>query len=80
MFYVYAIYTRPLSTQVQYSRSRQSLRYSSSLDTWTVVRLTATKFKPVMFSVQGFDLAYIADIRIFKILYNFCLLPDNSVI
>jgi hypothetical protein len=42
-----------------------------SLDPWTVVRLTAAKFKPLMFSVLGFALPYIADIRIFMILYNF---------
>jgi hypothetical protein len=44
MFYVYAIYTRPLSAQAQYSRSCQnicSLCYNSSLDT---VHLTTTKF------------------------------------
>jgi hypothetical protein len=38
MFYVYAIYTRPLSAQAQYSRSCQNLRYNSNLDAWTVVR------------------------------------------
>jgi hypothetical protein len=31
MFYVYVIYTRPLSAQAQYSRSCQNLRYNSSL-------------------------------------------------
>jgi hypothetical protein len=56
MFYVYAIYTRLLSAQAQYSRSCQNLRYNSSLDTWTAVRLTAAKFKPLMFSVLGFSL------------------------
>jgi hypothetical protein len=48
MFYVYTIYTRPLSAQAQYSRSCPilcSLRYNSSLNTWTVVSLTATKFQ-----------------------------------
>jgi hypothetical protein len=48
---VYAIYTRPLSAQAQYSRSFQnicSLHYNSSQDTWTVVRLTAATFKPIM--------------------------------
>jgi hypothetical protein len=78
MFYVYAMYTRPLSAQAQYSRSCQnicSLRYNSSLDTWTVVGLTAAKFKPLMFSVLGFTLPYIEDICILMILYNFCLLP-----
>jgi hypothetical protein len=74
MVYVYAIYTstRPLSAQAQYSRSCQgicSLHYNSSLDTWTVVRLTAARFKPLMFSVLGFALPYIAGICIFMILY-----------
>jgi hypothetical protein len=49
MFYVYAINTWPLSAQAQYSRSCHNLCYNSSLDTWTVLRLTAAKFKPVMF-------------------------------
>jgi hypothetical protein len=69
MFYVYVIYTRPLSAQAQYSRSCQnicSLRYKSSLATWTVVRLTAAKFKPLIFSVLGFALPYIADTHILQ--------------
>jgi hypothetical protein len=75
--YVYAIYTRPMAAQTQNSRSCHnicSLGYNGSLDTWSVVRLTAAKFKPLIFSVLGFTLLYIADIRIFMILYDFCLL------
>jgi hypothetical protein len=75
MVYVYAMYTRPLSAQAQYSRSRQNLRYNSSLDTWAVVRLITAKFKPLIFSVLGFALPSIVDIHIFMILCNFCLLP-----
>jgi hypothetical protein len=40
MFDVYTVYTRPLSAQAQYSRSYSiicSLRYNSSLDSWTVI-------------------------------------------
>jgi hypothetical protein len=54
MFYVYAIYTRPLSAQAQYSRSCHNIcssRYNGNLDIWTVVRLTAAKFKPLMFLI-----------------------------
>jgi hypothetical protein len=54
MFYVCTIYTRPLSAQAQYSRSCPivcGLRYNSSLDTWAVVRLTAYKFRPLIFCV-----------------------------
>jgi hypothetical protein len=77
MFYVYTIYTRPLSEQAQYSKIPHHLQLTlhSSLDTWTVVRLTAAKFKPLIFSVLGFTLSYIADICIFMILYDLCLLP-----
>jgi hypothetical protein len=78
MFDVCTIYTRPLSAQAQYNRSCPiicNLRYNSSLDTWTVVPLTATKFKPLIFSVMGFAMSYIAAISIFMILYDFCLLP-----
>jgi hypothetical protein len=48
---VYTTYTRPLSVQAQYSRSCpiiSSSCYNSSLVTWTVVCLTAAKFKPLI--------------------------------
>jgi hypothetical protein len=57
VFYVCTIYTRPLSAQAQYSRSWPiicSLCYNSSLDTLTVICLTAAKFKLLIFSVLGF--------------------------
>jgi hypothetical protein len=49
--HVYRTYTGPLSVQAQYSRSCpiiSSSCYNSSLVTWTVVCLTADKFKPLM--------------------------------
>jgi hypothetical protein len=64
-FYVYIVqYMKGLIFQAQYSRSCSiicSLHYNSSLNTWTVVRLTATKYKPLKFSVSPFALHYIAD-------------------
>jgi hypothetical protein len=42
----------------------------STLHTWTVVRLTATNFKPLKFSVSRFALPYIADFSISMILYR----------
>jgi hypothetical protein len=69
MFYVYSVYTRPLSAQAQYNRSCPficSLSYNSSLVPWKVVRLTAAKFKPLIFSVLGFVLSCIADLGKFK--------------
>jgi hypothetical protein len=69
MFYVYTIYTR-LSTA---DHAPCGLRHSCNLNTWTVVLLTAAKFKPLIFSVLGFALSYIADIYIFMSLYD--LLP-----
>jgi hypothetical protein len=45
-----------------------SLCYNGSLDTWTVVCLTAAKFKPLIFSVTGFALSNIANIFVNMIL------------
>jgi hypothetical protein len=44
-------YTRPLSVQAQHSRSCPIIScscYNGNLVTWTVVCLTATKFKPLI--------------------------------
>jgi hypothetical protein len=51
------------------------LCYNGSLVTWTVVSLTTAKFKPLVFSMSGFTLSYIANMFILMILYDFCLLP-----
>jgi hypothetical protein len=53
----------------------KGLPYNSSLDTWTAICLTAAKFKPLILYALRFALSYIADICIFMILYDFCLLP-----
>jgi hypothetical protein len=37
--------------------------------------MTAAKFKPLIFSVSGFALSNVANICIFMILDDFCLLP-----
>jgi hypothetical protein len=74
--YVYTIYTRPRSVQAQYSRSCPIIScsgYNGSLVAWTVVCLTAAKFKPHIFPVLGFALSNVANILIFMILYDFCL-------
>jgi hypothetical protein len=65
------IYIRPQSVQVQYSRSCTIIScscYNDRLVTWTVVFLTAAKFKPLIFPVSGFALSNVADICIFMIL------------
>jgi hypothetical protein len=59
MFYIYIICTRPLPAQAQYNRScpviwTRSLLYNNA---WTLVRATATKFKPLICSVSGFALS-----------------------
>jgi hypothetical protein len=46
-----------------------------SLDTWTIICLTATKLEPFVFPMLGFLFAYVSDIYIVLNLYNFCLLP-----
>jgi hypothetical protein len=76
--YIYTIYTRPLSVQAENSRSCPILGssgYNGSQVTWTVVRLTAAKLKPLVFSFPGFALSNIANICILMILNDFCLLP-----
>jgi hypothetical protein len=42
-----------------------SLHCNDSLDTWTVIHMTATQFKPLIFSVSGFALSNVANIFIF---------------
>jgi hypothetical protein len=53
------------------------ISYSSycSLDTWAIVRLTATKFEYFMFLVLSFTFSYASNIHIIMILYDFCLFP-----
>jgi hypothetical protein len=70
--YVYTTYIRPLSVQAQYCISCpiiSSSFYNSSLVTWTVVCLTAAKFKPLIFPVSQLALSNVANIFIFMILY-----------
>jgi hypothetical protein len=57
-----------------YALVTSSLHYNDSLDTWTVIHMTAAKFKPLIFSVSGFALSNVANILIFMILDEFCLL------
>jgi hypothetical protein len=53
-----------------------SLCCNDSLVTWTVVSLTASKFKPLILIVCGsFNLSRVANICIVVILYDGCLLP-----
>jgi hypothetical protein len=52
-----------------------SFRYSGILVTWTVVYLTAAKFKPLVFSVTGFAFSNGTNVFIIMILYHLCLLP-----
>jgi hypothetical protein len=77
--YIQHMCIRRLSVQAQYSSSCpiiSSSCYNSSLVMWTVVCLTAAKFKPLIFPVSGFALSNGANIFIFMILYDFCLLPE----
>jgi hypothetical protein len=49
-----------------------NLCYNSSLVTWTVISLTASKFKPLICSMYGFALSYGVNICIVIDLYDFC--------
>jgi hypothetical protein len=75
--YVYTTYTRPLSVQAQYSRACSIISsscYDSSLVIWTVVCLTVTKFKPLIFSVSGFALSNVANIYLSWLLLVACII------
>jgi hypothetical protein len=56
------------------------LMLQSCLVTWTVVSLTTSKFKPLIFSMSGFTLSYTTNMFILMILYNFCFFPAQSYI
>jgi hypothetical protein len=58
-----------------YALVTSSLHYIDSLVTWTVIHMTAAKFKPLIFSVSGFALSNVANIFIFMILDDLRLLP-----
>jgi hypothetical protein len=51
-----------MSVRAQYSNLYPTNPYAAItvLDTWTVVRVTAVKFKPLIFSMWGFALSNIA--------------------
>jgi hypothetical protein len=49
--------------------------YNRCLVTWTVMCLTTTKLKPLIFSVSGFAISNVTNDCIFMMLYYFCLLP-----
>jgi hypothetical protein len=52
--------------------------YNDSLVTWMVVYLTTAKFKPLIFSVSGFTLAYAVNMFMLMNLYDICLFPTQS--
>jgi hypothetical protein len=51
-------------------------RYDGSLDIWMVKNIITTKFKSLVISMSIFALPRIANIFIFMILNDFCLLPE----
>jgi hypothetical protein len=66
MFHVllntYTIYTKPLSVQAQYRKLcpiSGNFGYNGSLVTWTVVCLTAAKFKPLIFCSSPYAKSYL---------------------
>jgi hypothetical protein len=74
MQYIQGLFQSRLGT-ADYALVTSSLHYNDSLDTWTVIHMTASKFKPLIFSVSGSPLSYVANIFIFMILDDVCLLP-----
>jgi hypothetical protein len=60
-----------------YAPVTSSLHYNDSLDTWTVIHMTAAKFKVLIFSVSGFALSDVANIFILMILDDLMILLCN---
>jgi hypothetical protein len=56
------------------------LCYNGSLVTLTVISLTTTKFKPLIFSVFGFALSYAGNVFNHMILCDFYLLPAHAIL
>jgi hypothetical protein len=71
--YIQGLFQSRLGTG-DYALHTSSLHYNYSLVTWTDIHMTAAKFKPLTFSVLGFALSSVANICIFMILDDFCLL------
>jgi hypothetical protein len=75
----YASYIHISRGYMKHKRLRTTgLWYDGSLVTWTVVSLTAAKFKSLIFSMSGFSCYDVANICIFVLLYDLCLFPAQS--
>jgi hypothetical protein len=72
--YKQGIFQSRLGT-ADYALVTSNLHINDRLVTWTVIHMTATKFKPLIFSVSGFALSNVANSFIFMILDDLCLLP-----
>jgi hypothetical protein len=72
--YIQGLFQSRLGT-ADYALVTTSLHYNDSLDTWTVVHMTAVKFKPLIFSMSGFVMSNVANNFIFMVVDDFCLLP-----
>jgi hypothetical protein len=72
--YIQGIFQSRLGT-ADHALVTSNLHNNDNLITWTVIHMTAAKFKPLIFSVSCFALSNVANIFIFMILDNFCLLP-----
>jgi hypothetical protein len=74
IFTDYSLYlqARPVSPDTVQQILPEHYCYYGGLDTWTIVRLTTTKYEPFMFSVLGFASAYVSNIHIIMIPANFC--------
>jgi hypothetical protein len=72
--YIQGLFQSRLGT-ADYALVTSSLHNNDSIVACTLLHMTAAKFKPLTFSVSGFALSNVANIFIFMILDDFCLLP-----
>jgi hypothetical protein len=68
--YIQGLFQSRLGTE-DYALVTSSLHYNDSLDTWTVIHITAAKFKPLILSVSGLFLSNVANNCIIIILDDY---------
>jgi hypothetical protein len=77
VFLVLCIYNIYNAWNIRSCPNSCSSRYNGWLVTWTVVRLTASKLKALIYSLSGFIFADVTNICVFMILFDLCLLPTQ---
>jgi hypothetical protein len=74
--YIKGLFQSSLST-AHYALVTSSLHYNDSLDTWTVIHMTAAKFKPLIFS--AFNYTLLLSLYTYAVVHNYVFTSLCSV-